>query len=295
MRSNIAGALFALLLMLGSGTAGATSALILNPNFDGPILPAEQTGMLTAVTEALKAEQFEVIPPSELESTMAAEPQLRDCFTALCFEQFGRLLASSIVLRYRVKVNQPAGEKTAAYRLNVELLDVDVGAMGARLTEECPHCSTEQATEQLADMVKRAVFQSAALPRGVLEVHSTPTGAAVFIDGTELGITPYKRSAFTGPHKLVLRHVGYRSQQLDAQVDEGQKKHVEVALHPGNDPVNIVVIEREKQPVYKKWWFWVAIGGAVAAAGAITAGIVVGTRSTPAGPMVPANTYMFTF
>ncbi len=292
---RLAAMAFFLLALFAAGGAQAASALLLEPTLDGPMLPAEQAGMMAAVTGALKGEQFEVIPPTELESTMAAEPQLKDCYTELCFERLGRLLASHIVLRYRVKVSQPAGEKkNPSFRLNVELLDVEVGAMGARLTEDCESCTGVKASEQLADMVKRAVFQSASLPRGVLEIRSVPPGATVFIDGTELGITPYKRPAFAGAHKLVLRHTGYRSQQVEAQVDDGQKKHVEVTLSVGTDPVKVVVIEREKKstPVYKKWWFWVAIAGSVAAAGAITAGIVVGTEH---GRMVPSNTLMFMF
>ncbi len=48
-------------------------------------------------------------------------------------------------------------------------------------------------------------------------------------------------------------------------------------------------------PVYRRWWFWTAIGGGVAAAAIIT-GVVLATRSTgyPAVPMgVPRVTLMF--
>jgi hypothetical protein len=93
----------------------------------------------------------------------------------------------------------------------------------------------------------------------------------------------------------VLRHLGFRSEQIDAVVDEGQRKRVDATIKAGNDPDRVIVVD--KTPVYKKWWFWVAIGGAVVAAGAITAGIVVGTRGDAASPdrVAPANTLMFAF
>lgn len=290
--------LLAAVLMFGSvKSAQAGAALVLNPTVSGPLLPAEQSAIESAIKDAIRSQQFELIAPSDLETAIAGEPQLKDCDSDLCFERLGRLLASQLVVRYRLKVSQPAGkQKNADWHLNVELLDVEIGAMGARLTEDCSNCTGQAAAAQLSDMVKRAMFQTASLPRGTLEIRSQPPGAAVFVDGTELGITPYKRAAFAGKHKVVLRHTGFRSQQTDTTVEDGQKQKLDLTLSPGADPVQVVVVEREKTPIYKKWWFWVAIGGGAAAAAAITAGIVVGTRgSAAADPMIPSNTYMFPF
>jgi tetratricopeptide (TPR) repeat protein len=46
-----------------------------------------------------------------------------------------------------------------------------------------------------------------------------------------------------------------------------------------------------EKPIYKKWWLWTTIGSIAVAAAAITAGVVVGTRTPDAG--VPANTLTF--
>jgi hypothetical protein len=41
-------------------------------------------------------------------------------------------------------------------------------------------------------------------------------------------------------------------------------------------------IKEAPRPIYKKWWFWVAIGGAAAAvAGGVAAGVVVSRPATP--------------
>lgn len=52
------------------------------------------------------------------------------------------------------------------------------------------------------------------------------------------------------------------------------------------------------RPVYTKWWFWVAIGGAAVVAAGITTGVFLGTRSNEpviSDRMTPANTLVISF
>jgi hypothetical protein len=283
---------------LRAGAASAANALIAAPLVEGTVLPSDLSTLRAAAEEALREQQFDLVAAADVESALSGEPQLKGCHSELCLERLGRVLDAQIVIRYRARLTAATGTQGGEWHLNVEILDVDVGAIGARLTEDCTKCTSKKAANHLLDMVRRSLLQNAAKPRGMLTVQSQPQGAAVFVDGTELGITPHKRMAFAGTHKLVLRYVGYRSEQLDVVVDETAGKRVDVTLNPGNDPVKVIVVEKEKAatPVYKRWWFWVAIGGAAVAAAAITAGVVVGTRGGSAEPrMVPSNTLSFMF
>jgi hypothetical protein len=285
IRASVRGALVAVilgLLMVGRSASAAT-ALIVEPLVDGSLAPSELAQLRAAAEDALRAQQLEIIPARDLEIAVSAEPQLKGCYSELCFEQLNRLLGSQLIVRYRVKGPVPSGTK-GEWHLKVELFDGEVGAVGARISEDCRGCMSAQAAEKLGDMIRQAVIKSTALPRGVLAIRSKPPGAAVFVDGTELGITPYKRAAFIGKHKLVLRHVGYRTEQIDAVVEETPGRAIDVTLTRGTD----------QPPVYKKWWFWVAIGGAALAAGAITAGIVVGTRGS-SDRTLPDNNVIINF
>jgi hypothetical protein len=283
-------------LCLSQRDAAAASALIVEPQLEGELSKDEATLLRHTTESALKSQQLSLIPAGDLEATLSGEAQLQGCHTELCYERLGRLLDSQLVTRYRVKRGSAEGKGATAWKLSVEILDVEVGATGAKITEECASCTDKQAAEKLGDMVKRAVIDCVARPRGGLDVRSEPSGAAVFVDGTELGITPYKRVTFAGSHKVVLRHVGFRSEQVDVVVEDGQKQKIERKLASGADPAPVIVVE--KTPVYKKWWFWVALGGAAVVAAGVTAGVVIGTRSSPTTTMdrtLPSNTLSFQF
>lgn len=292
LRRGVRGAILCLLLaLLLPLVARANNAVVVEPRFDGPMLPIEQTKLRAAAEEALREQHFALVPTQDIESAIAGEPNLRGCNTEPCWERLGRVLDSQIVVRYRVKVALPSGKSNGDWRMSVDVLDVEVGAMGVRLVEDRPDLSGQKAADHLLDMIRRAILQTAGRPRATINVLSQPPGAAVFVDGNELGITPYKRPAFAGPHKLVLRHLGYRSEQRELAVEESKDQRIEVTLQAGSDPATAVV---EKTPVYKKWWFWVAIGGTAVAVAAITAGVVVGTRQ-PNERTLPDNSLIFNF
>lgn len=278
----------------GASSAQAATALLTEAQIEGTLAPTPAAMLRDAAQSALRAQQLELTPDSDLAVAYSGEPMFRTCRSELCLERLGRLLDTQTVVNYSVKPEDAAAASSRAWQLKVQVLDVDAGAFGAQLTEECPRCTDAQAAEKLGALVRRAVTTATSLPKGTLEISSQPSGATVFVDGTELGITPYKRTAFAGKHKLVLRHLGYRSEQAEVSVDASKLQHTEVKLTAGSDALTDSA-EGAKAPVYKKWWFWTAIGGAaILAAGAVTAAVVLSsssamTRSTP------ANTYVFTF
>ncbi len=292
--------LFLLLLLAAVRPAWATEALLLEPKIDGPALAAEIGTLQEKAMAALKAQGFGLIDARDAQSVVSGEAQLRDCFTDLCLERLGRLVAANIVVRYRGKVILPSeasksADKQPTWKFRVDVLDVEIGATGAHPEGDCTSCTAKQAAEKLSELITQAVLETASRPRGILEVRSEPGGATIYVDGTELGVTPYKRAAFAGKRKVVVRHVGFLSQQHETDVPDGQKARLDVKMVAGTDPVSVVVVEKERAPIYKKWWFWTAIAGGVLVVGAVTAGIVVATRPSVSTPerMLPVNVLTF--
>lgn len=295
LRGLVAWLLLVVCLCGTRGAAWAANATLVDSTPAGTLPPVERTGLRGAAEKALQGLQLAVLPESDMEIVASGEPQLKGCFSDLCLERIGRLLDSQIVVNYHVKPLSASPTAKGGLQLSVEVFDAEVGATGARLSQDCPGCTGAQAAGPLSDLIKRTVVQNTRRPRSILAIESQPAGAAVFVDGTELGITPYKRAAFVGKHKVVLSHIGYRSQQAEVVVGETAPSRVELKLIAGTEPVT-VASEREKTPVYKKWWFWVALGGAAVAASAITAGVVVGVGARGSSDrMTPANTLVVSF
>ncbi len=270
----------------------AQAATVLPIKMVGSTDPVAQAVLQGAVSQSLREQKILDVSAAERDAILLSEPKLAGCLTELCMERIGRLLDSQLVLRAQATLSgtsrEPApstkGHGAAAadtadgdWEVRIDVFDVEVGAIGASLSSSCRACSAKQAAQAMSELVGRAVLESASRPRGYLAVTSVPSNAIVFVDGTELGYTPYKRITFVGSHKIVVRSTGYRSYQGEVQIDESKKQSVSVTLEPGADPVQVVVVEKST-PIYKKWWFWTVIAGAAVAAGGITAGIVLGTK-----------------
>ncbi|MFO0576846.1 MAG: PEGA domain-containing protein [Polyangia bacterium] len=277
--------LLGILITLAGGRAWAAGAAIL-PSKASPTLEARERQTLEdALLQALREQKFEVTSSGERDMMIQSEPALKGCGNDACLEHLGRLLGVGVLLRASITVERADPARPGDFTLEVNVFDVEVGASGARAGDRCSGCTIEQAKQLLGDLGRRAVLENGARPRGTLVVTSDPTAGIVFVDGVELGTTPYKRVAFAGPHRLIVKRLGFVSHQSDVEVQEDRKQAVAVKLVEGKDAVEIktITVEKPGTPVYKKWWFWAALVGAAAVAGGITAGVVLGREVVPNG------------
>jgi len=88
---------------------------------------------------------------------------------------------------------------------------------------------------------------------GQLGVTSDPIGALVTIDGHELGTaSPRVEVALpAGPHQIAVRHEGYDDARVSLVLAPGATRDVSVPLE-------------KSRSVLTRWWFWSAVGVAVA-------------------------------
>lgn len=261
----------------------APQIVVLLPSLSG--LSAElQARLDKAANAGLQAMNLQAIGSSERDTILQSETSLAGCESADCLERLGRLLGANAVVRYKVSVEGGTGSRRT-YQLQLAFHNVEIGAEGARISQSCSGCTQSDVAKMLQELVGKAAVEDAGRPRGRLQVDTTPPNAVLFVDGNELGPTPYKGPAFSGPHNLMVRATGYLSQQAKVDVYEGKTARLALQLVAGSDQP---VAAKTEKPIYKKWWFWAAIGGAAVAAAAITAGVVVGTsQNTPSGPIEP--------
>lgn len=108
-------------------------------------------------------------------------------------------------------------------------------------------------------------------------------GATVDIDGARAGTTPLPGPLELNPggHSIEVAREGYRTWRSKFVATPGAALTLRPALE-SLVQVQVKVVEVEKKapppPVYKRWWLWTIVGG-VAAAGAITAGVVASQQA----------------
>jgi hypothetical protein len=70
---------------------------------------------------------------------------------------------------------------------------------------------------------------------GSLSIKSSPSGAAIYLDGTSRGITPNTiTSVPTGDHTLVLKMIGYQNYSTKVTVSAGKTSSISATLKRGN-------------------------------------------------------------
>ena len=96
---------------------------------------------------------------------------------------------------------------------------------------------------------------------GRLRIEAEPAPVAVEVDGTYWGVAPLERDVSAGEHVIRLTKDGYVEQVKRVTVRSGQSVVQRFRLVPV-----AAVRKTSSKPIYKKWWFWTAIGAAVVAA-----------------------------
>jgi hypothetical protein len=117
--------------------------------------------------------------------------------------------------------------------------------------------------------------------RGQLSVDSTPAGATIRIDdGPVVGTTPAKRLAI---------RVGDRTVTVEKPGFEAQSRRITVGAS-GTDHASFVLTGAPDKPVYRRGWFWVAIGAvAITAIGVTYATSGAGQHDDPRLPTVTCD------
>ena len=128
------------------------------------------------------------------------------------------------------------------------------------------------------DIVRREAFAKGqpseldlALTRldGAIEVRASRAGAAVAVEGIDVGIAPLTVRRPGGRYQVEVRKAGFVGFVTDAVLEPGGRVELSAQLAP------------ETTPLTKQWWFWTVAGGVVASAAVIT---YFATRPDPERP-----------
>ena len=106
---------------------------------------------------------------------------------------------------------------------------------------------------------------------GELSIDANQPGAAVSVNGLDVGIAPVKVRRPSGRYRVLVRKPGFESYATDATLKPGGSIELDAALR------------REPVLLTERWWFWAGIGAAVVGIGV---GTYYATRPDPERPPV---------
>ncbi|WNG16357.1 PEGA domain-containing protein [Cystobacter fuscus] len=114
--------------------------------------------------------------------------------------------------------------------------------------------------------------------RPQVTLSSEPTGARVQVDGKARGVTPWRDRLEVGPHQLEVTREGYQPLRRDVELRPGEPLKLQLMLTPLSKSAG--GIDSHLGQPRKRVWTWVAAGAAgVAAAGAVTLGLLARSDS----------------
>jgi tetratricopeptide (TPR) repeat protein len=122
---------------------------------------------------------------------------------------------------------------------------------------------------RLAADVRRSVAELQA-QLGELQIQVDVTGAEVSLDGKPLGVAPLSDSVWVTPgaHEIAARKDGFLPAKKAVDARAGGAEQVAIKLPP---LMKVAAVSTEPipphavPPIYKRTWFWVAVGAAVVA------------------------------
>jgi tetratricopeptide (TPR) repeat protein len=119
---------------------------------------------------------------------------------------------------------------------------------------------------------------------GKITLDGAVAGSTVTLDGARVGTTPLSAPLVANPGRrtLELAHEGYATWRSAVAVPVGGTAAVAVTQTESVKVVTVAARDKEV-PIYKRWWLWAALGGAVVVAGVVTAVVVTSDSSTTNG------------
>ena len=139
---------------------------------------------------------------------------------------------------------------------------------------EVPKAEDRDTVEQL---VANLEARAEARRKPQVSIASEPPGAQVRLDDTAVGATPWSGPVEAGAHEVELTHPGHAPLRRALEVRTGEPVQLHLTLAP---EVALPTAVREEPAPRRRTWTWVAAGAAgVAAAGAVTLGLMARSDS----------------
>ncbi len=128
---------------------------------------------------------------------------------------------------------------------------------------------TKPGHSEFLDVIKIEVGKSVTLEveliplTAPISISSRPPGAIVLVDGQVVGTTPFHGEVDPGARRFRLQLDGYDPAERTVELVAGGDYKVAFDLVKSKPLPGLADQERNRRPIYKKWWFWAGASAAV--------------------------------
>lgn len=177
-------------------------------------------------------------------------------------------------------------DKAGSVKMSAQL--AKAGDDGSGIEEQyCSPCNDTALAQAATDLTNRLLASNAARTgKTFIQITSDPPGAAVTLDGRQVGPAGRKFPAAQGRHRVLLQLSGYQEADMQLDVVEGETKLVELKLEPLTK-APFVPVEPSPPPRLLQWGL---IGGGSAA---LVIGSLVSWYADAPGPDEPRNSQYY--
>src|SRR5512140_3324359 len=220
-------------LVIGTAHAHAETAVVL---VVGKAPTKDRATVASAVRSAARSGGWQLVETPLAESEITAilaclkAPQRWTCVSpVLARKDIQRL----IVVGVDPEV-QPDSSGTLVLTEQILLPQSDVATSNQR---SCSKCVEESLTRIAFDLTKELLEEAAAgTGRTRLRILSTPPGAWITLDTTNVGLTDHTYSTFPGRHVVTVQRDGYQTETRTVDVLENQETTVAITLRSSGNP-----------------------------------------------------------
>lgn len=228
---------------------------------------ADLAGFEQTLEAGLTARRLSAL--TERDSAECGEPAPGACSDPLrCEVDQARRCEAEYVLRSRLET-RPGPPREL--ELQLDLIDVAMGAVAATTSVRCSGCVVPALREQLVGQLRSLLERGIGRARGMLDVASDPAAALVMLDGQLVGVTPYRGPLFAGAHQVSLRKEGHREFSQPIEVRDGETAQVIGTLSPlaagGAATSSTIILRQPGRPLWR-----LLVGGVAIGSGAVLLG-----------------------
>lgn len=237
------------------GTAQAVAVIRIDIAGENP--PGLAGELDAAVKRGLETLGFSSVSYDRTRPLLEGDPALADCIAPDCLDDLPERIGTNQFLRLRVEAS------SAIYDFELMFLAAGEG-IKERRKGSCPVCTHDEFLERVTENVRTLMEPFRPLP---VVVESSPAGAALIIDGREMGVAPVSGRLSPGAHQI--------RASLDGHMDA--ERTIDVAPGSSNAPQRFTVALTAAPTVDSgsgrpfRIWKWPT---AAAALGALGAGAV---------------------